>query len=49
MLKQGEFYNPQILSFHMSTRKKSVYAEMVEKIAFEVYQSRFLFVTVTSL
>ena len=31
----------------MSTRKKSFYAEPDEKIMLEVYQSRFLFATVT--
>ena len=30
-------------------RKKSFYAEMVEKIVFEVNQSRLAFVTVTKL
>ena len=33
----------------MSKRKKSFYAEMVEKIVFEVNQSRLVFVTVTKL
>ena len=37
---------PQTLSFHMSTRKKSFYAEIDEKIMLEVYQSRFPTVTV---
>ena len=36
-------------SFHMSKRKKSFYTEMVEKIVFEVNQSRLAFVTVTKL
>ena len=33
----------------MSKRKKSFYAEMVEKIVFEVNQSRLAFVTITKL
>ena len=45
MYKFGQFWNPQILSFHMSTRRKSFYVEMGEKITFEVLQLRSAFVT----
>ena len=34
VLKLGQFKNPQMLSFHMSTKKRSFYAEIGEKFAF---------------